>query len=144
MVKRTQTIAISTHEPFSKEGLVFALPFNGKQKEVADNYPPTSRRSAIAWPSRAGGDIDVVVHGNLFTRDDQSASHQKRRTSIEELIRVRIAAMVRVAIRKSKQHNSTVRIITVICFLTEVNAQREVGRDLPNDADTPYPLPRLE
>jgi hypothetical protein len=61
-VKQLNPIEVATNEPVREEQTIFALPFLWEKEKVAHNQSPASLRTALAWPSRSGNDVDIVVY----------------------------------------------------------------------------------
>jgi hypothetical protein len=115
------------------------LPLLWQKKEVASHVTSAPSRSASAGPSRAIGDVDIVVAGDLVATGDVPPRHKEALVCLVDYVRIRVAAVVHVPIRKAQKNNLAVRVVTVILPFPKLYAQWVFRSDFPNDinpADT--------
>jgi hypothetical protein len=113
-------MTMASHKPICQQWQVFSLNFGRKQKEVPRRCAAAPCSTAVTWPGRAPGDIDIVVAREFFASGYVATSHNVRRVGSVPYIRVRITAVVYMSIRKANENNFAVRVIAMIEAFSEL------------------------
>jgi len=126
---------VPLHEPVRQQRKVLELDRPRELEEVADAPAPTSRSAAMAGPARTTAGVDVVVEGDLLVRLDRPPGDEVGFVSLPDLVDVRVATVVHVPVGKTDKDDLPIGIAAVLGALTELLAERLLGRDFADKLD---------
>lgn len=115
-----------------------------EEEKISHDRTSAPRCTAATGPSPTSRDVDVVVHRNLLVRRNITTCHEERAIAFIKHVRIRVATVINVSIRRAKENDLAIGIIAVIGSFTEVLPQERGWRDLSHYVDLVNALPSRE